>query len=352
MTALRASGLLLALALALGGCSSGYQDDDASASRDQSTSTPGSATPDTPTSAPPTTRQDRTPWAGLAGRRPSLARYFDRLPDSSPVRLGRVRERTSAYTSYDATYRVDGLRITGVLNVPRGPGPFPAVVLAHGWIDRAVYEQGQGMTRERNYLAERGYVALHVDYRNHAGSDDDSALERELYLGYAVDTLGAVAALRSSDLAVSDDDVSLMGRSMGGSVVLQALEIAPGYVNGGVVYSGQSSLEADNYRQWGGNGSGFAKEFVRRHGTPAQNPEAWRAMSTRPYAGRITEPVLMIHGTRDEQCPPRWASATRSALARAGVDVRLRWYAGEHHAFGPRFTDSMRDITSYLDDFP
>lgn len=141
-----------------------------------------------------------------------------------------------------------------------------------------------------------------------------------------------------------------MGRSMGGNVVLQALEMAPGYVNAGIVYSGQSSLEADNYRQWGGGGSGFATEFARRHGTPDENPVGWRAMSTRPYAGRITEPVLMIHGTRDEQCPPRWAVATRNALDRAGVDVRLRWYEDEHHAFGPRFTDSMRDVTSFLDD--
>jgi hypothetical protein len=29
------------------------------------------------------------------------------------------------------------------------------------------------MTRERGYLAANGYVALHVDYRNHAESDDD-----------------------------------------------------------------------------------------------------------------------------------------------------------------------------------
>ncbi len=338
----RSTGLLLAIAIAigLGGCSSDGGEEDPSAP----TSTVAA------TDVSPTRSPDRSNWAGLAEQRPSLARYFDQLPRSSPVRLGRVRERTSAYTSYDVSYRVNGLLITGVLNVPRGPGPFPAVVLAHGWIDRDVYEQGQGMTRERGYLAQQGYVALHVDYRNHAGSDDDPALERELYLGYAVDALGAVAALRSSDLPLADDRVSLMGRSMGGSVVLQALAMAPGYLNGGVVYSGQSSLEAENYRQWGAGGSGFATDFVRRHGTPAANPAAWRAMSTRPYVGRITEPVLMIHGTRDEQCPPRWASATRDALERAGVDVRLRWYEDEHHAFGPRFTDSMRAVTSYLDD--
>lgn len=261
-----------------------------------------------------------------------------------------MRERTASYTSYDVRYRSDGLRITGVVNVPAGRGRFPAVVLAHGWADRDSYVSGQGMTRERRYLAERGFITLHVDYRGHGGSDDDPELVRQLYLGYAVDVLGAVSALRASDLPVDDDKIALMGRSMGGSVVLQALEMAPGQVAAGIVYSGQSSLEADNYRQWSRPPFDFGDEFAARHGTPAKNPAAWRAMSTRPYLARISEPVLMIHGTRDEQCPPRWARATDAALTRAGVNVRLRWYQGEHHTFEPRFRQSMADSVAFLQD--
>ena len=68
----------------------------------------------------------------------------------------------------------------GVLNIPTGAGPFPAVVLAHGYIDPAIYVSGQGMTRERGYLASQGFVAFHVDYRNHAGSDDDPLAARRL----------------------------------------------------------------------------------------------------------------------------------------------------------------------------
>src|SRR5688572_21805772 len=82
--------------------------------------------------------------------------------------LGAVRERTAAYTSYDVTFAsttagngTAPLRISGVLNVPTGRGPFPAVVPAHGYIAPAVYARGRGMTRERGFLAQRGYVALH-----------------------------------------------------------------------------------------------------------------------------------------------------------------------------------------------
>ena len=124
------------------------------------------------------------------------------------LRLGAVREQTADYTSYDVTYRSrsttgpdqqgeESWTISGVLNVPTGRGPFPAVVLAHGYIDPAFYVRGQGMTRERGYLASRGYVALHVDYRNHAESDDDPDYQREMRLGYTADVINAVKALRA-----------------------------------------------------------------------------------------------------------------------------------------------------------
>ena len=104
--------------------------------------------------------------------------------------LGAVRERTAGYTSYDVTYRSrsttprgeESYTISGVLNVPTGRGRFPAVVLAHGYIDPAYYVRGQGMTRERGYLAARGYVAPHVDYRNHAESDDDPLYQTRMRL--------------------------------------------------------------------------------------------------------------------------------------------------------------------------
>lgn len=145
------------------------------------------------------------------------------------LRIGAVREQTADYTSYDVAYRSISIdprgdkefcRITGVLNVPTGRGPFPAGVLAHGYIDPAIYVRGQGMTRERGYLASRGYIALHVDYRNHAESDDSPRGESDLRLGYPADVVNAVKALQASDdVPVDDDRIGLFGRSMGGGVV-------------------------------------------------------------------------------------------------------------------------------------
>lgn len=351
------AALLLALVLASAGCSGSGEPDGgdpvAGASRPPTPREPGPARPVDPQPAEP----GETLQAAQA-RPVSVLGLAEQRHRGDRLRLGAVRERTSDYTSYDVTYRSrsttgrdrkgeESWRISGVLNVPAGRGPFPAVVLAHGYIDPAVYVRGQGMTRERGYLAARGYVALHVDYRNHAASDDDPAYQREMRLGYTADVINAVKALRASrEVPVDDDRVALFGRSMGGGVILKALIVAPGLVQAAVPWASVSSLEADNYRQFVRGDPGDTALVSR--GTPAQNPRFWRKNSSRPYFDRITEPVLMVHGRFDETCPPAWASATQRALRAAGVESRLEWY-DDGHAFGPAFTAAMDRTIRFLD---
>lgn len=287
---------------------------------------------------------------GLAGQR----HRGDRL------RLGAVRERAAEYTSYDVTYRSrtttrrgeESYTISGVLNVPNGPGEFPAVVLAHGYIDPAVYVRGQGMTRERGYLAARGYVALHVDYRNHAESDDDPRYQVRMRLGYSADVINAVKTLRDSpDVAVDENRVALFGRSMGSGVVLKALVAEPGLVGAAALWASVSSREWENYDRFirpDPEDSQLRARLARRHGTPEENRRFWRENSSRPYFDRITEPVLMVHGRFDETCPPRWATATRRALDDAGVRSELAWYA-DGHAFGPTFNAAMHRTVRFFD---
>jgi len=226
------------------------------------------------------------------------------------------------------------------------------VVLAHGYIDPAIYVNGQGMRREQDWLARAGYVVLHVDYRNHAGSSNDPAAERRLRLGYTVDVVNAVHALRrTTDVAVDDDRIGLVGRSMGGGVVYNVLVAQPGLVDAAVVFAPVSSRTADNFDRWIRDDPGrrvLADRIARDHGLPEDSPRFWREVSPRPYFDRITEPVLIHHGTADESCPIRWSRATLRAMEAAGVDVRMYTYPGEPHAFIADWPLSMRRTTAFL----
>lgn len=267
------------------------------------------------------------------------------------LRLGEEVLRTATQRQYRVTYRSGDLTISGRIAVPVGDGPFPAVVLAHGYIAPSSYVNGQGLTRERAWLADHGYVALHVDYRGHAESSPDRSRGLDMRMGYTEDVINAVLALRAWRGPVDDDRVALVGRSMGGGVVMNALAAKPGLVRAGVAFAPVSSDAVDNFDRWvreaPGRG-GIAALVLQRYGEPAANPDFWAGISARTYFGDVTEPVLIHHGTADDTCPPRWSRETARLMKAAGVDVTLRTYPGEGHAFGPQFELSMQRTDRFL----
>ncbi len=349
---------VLALALVVSACSAGSQDAPDAAPSVSPTVPSGS--PSGPSAPPPSAslapRSEAPSAEPLEREQPdpvSLPAYFPENRDyaGGDLRLGVVREETGTYTSYDATYRSGDLTVSGVLNVPTGRGPFPTVVLAHGYIDPDLYVRGQGMTRERGVLASRGFVAFHVDYRAHAESDGtEEQAEREVRLGYVADVVNAAAALRrSDDVPVDDDRVALFGRSMGGGVMLRALSAAPGAFDAGVGWASVSSREPDNFNRFTAPDRDEVAYVEQEYGLPGspRGREFWPQVSARPYFDRVTEPVLLVHGTVDDTCPLSWARDSQSALRAAGVDSTLELYE-DGHAFGPAFFAAMDDTIAFL----
>ena len=270
--------------------------------------------------------------------------------EPSPTRLVRQRLQltTDAYRRWEVTYRSGGLDVSGILLLPRGPGPFPGIVLNHGYIDPDVYRPGQGLAREQDRLARDGFAVLHTDYRGHAGSDPGPPLSRETRLGYTRDAINAVRALRRLPV-VDGDRMAMLGRSMGGGVTYNALVARPGLVDAAVVFAPVSSRYLDNLERWTiPERPEQARALFDRFGRPRENPRFYRELSARSFFDRVTEPLLIHHGTLDDSCPLRWSRTTQRLLVRAGVDSRLEVYPGEQHAFGPRWPASMRTTVAFL----
>jgi len=310
------------------------------------------SSPPAPTAAeqPPTPGATSTPKPAPPDPA-SIAALIATRYDGGNLRLGRERGSTDAYRQYFVTYVSNGLTISGRINIPRGTGPFPAVVLAHGYVDPAVYTNGETMLRERDHLARQGYVTLHIDYRNHAQSDRDPRNDANLRAGYTVDAINAGLALKKARV-VDPDRIALIGRSMGGGVVYTALVVRPGLFRAAVAYAPVSSDTVDNFDKWvrrDAARSGAARAVIGRLGTPEAQPAAWAATSPRTYFGRITEPLLIHHGTADEDCPLSWSRESVAALEAKGKDVELRIYPGGRHTLAsPQWDTSIRRTEAFL----
>lgn len=321
--------------------------------RDVVTESPAPAgTPTVTPSAPPVPTP--SPVASSAAalppvrHEPSLPTLMRRNFASTAPRVVRETGATPSWTRYEVRYPSAGLEISGVLYVPRGPGPFPAVVLAHGYIPPERYVTGQGMPREQEYLADRGFVVLHTDYRGHAASSAADAVDLELRLGYAEDVLNAAQALKLMG-EVDPEQVAVFGRSMGGGVVMNALVAAPGLVRAGVAWASVSSRFLDNVDRWTRpERRERVAELEARFGPMTDVNTYWTDLSSRTFFDRITEPVLLDHGTADATCPIDWSRATSVLMRQAGVDIRLHERVGEDHTYAAQWAPAMDQTHDFL----
>ena len=341
----------LAAGLLLAGCAEGADPEERAERRTESGAPTAAISPsedgNDPTDGQPTEEPADEALPPVRDRL-SLPAMMRQEPDGGRPRIVRTEVTTDAYTRYEIVYRSGDRRTSGILLRPHGPGPFPAIVLNHGYIDPAVYRTGQGLAREQDALARTGFVVLHTDYGGHAGSDPIGPLERESRLAYTADAVNAVEALRRLRY-VDDDRLAMLGRSMGGGITMNALVTQPGLVRAAVLYSSISSDAVENIEHFAGRSDpARLREIYALFGTPRQNPDFYQDLSPRTFFDRITEPVLVHHGTVDGTCPPRWARETQRAMRAAGVRSRLRWYDGEDHAFYDQWSESMDRTIDFL----
>lgn len=282
----------------------------------------------------------------------SLPALFEKEYDGRDFTVRSTRARGSAYTEYAITFRSGRLRISGLMFVPVGEGPFPVLVLAHGYIDPAVYTTGRGFETTQDWLARRGYAVVHVDYRNHATSDDDPRNDLRMRLGYTEDVINAARAVKSSGLDYLDvERIGLLGRSMGGGVALNVAVVAPDLFDAIVTFAPVSSDTVDNFNRWINRPGrrALAREIIDTYGSPRAAPEFWANASPRTFFERVRDPIQIHHGTDDESCPVRWSHETFAALKDAGARARLHLYPGEGHAFGPAYGRSMTRAAAFFD---
>jgi dipeptidyl aminopeptidase/acylaminoacyl peptidase len=276
----------------------------------------------TPT-APPTPTPTPEPFAAYY-----VESLRARVYGEGPIEIVATLQRTSAFTRYLIAYPSDGLRITGMMNVPAGEGPFPVVVLNHGYYDPAVYTTGRGTQPAADTLARHGYLTLASDYRNYAGSDSGPDPFRA---GYAVDVLNLIASVGSLPQARAEA-IGVWGHSMGGGIALAAMVVDPPGLRAAVLYGAMSGDFVDNY---------YRIAYFRGADTPGPEwpvappdaPEAYARLSPINYLHYVSVPTLIHHGELDATVPLAWSLRLAQALRDAGRDATLYTYPAAGHSF-------------------
>jgi dipeptidyl aminopeptidase/acylaminoacyl peptidase len=279
------------------------------------------------TATSPTVTQTPDPYASL-----TIASLSGRTYGGGQiVDLGILSTNSSSFTRHLISYPSDGLTITGFADIPKGSGPFPVVLVLHGYVDTVGYQVETYTARYAAAFAEAGYIAIHPNYRNYPPSD---AGPNEFRVGYAIDVLNLIAEVNAQAgqpgllQAANPDAVFLWGHSMGGGITLRVITVGAD-VQGAVVYGSMSGDERRNF------------EHIRdvlsdgeRGNEELTVPDAiLNQISPNNFYERIQVPVSIHHGDIDDVVPLVWSQELCSLLQSLDKDVECFTYHNMPHTF-------------------
>ncbi len=224
-------------------------------------------------------------------------------------------------------YRSEGLDLYGFINIPDGDGPFPIIILLHGYVDREGYNTIGYSARYADALVKENYIAIHPNLRGYAPSRNG---ENILGIGDTVDILNLTALVRQQSgsaglLEKADGDrIGLWGHSMGGGIVMRVL-IVDREINAGLLYAAIHSNEEFNLSYFEKDGRGNEKVIA-----PAS---ALAEISPSNYLSEITSPISIHHGGLDDVVPIEWSLDLCETLTDMGKEVLCREYPDQPHTF-------------------
>jgi dienelactone hydrolase len=267
-----------------------------------------------------------------------------RMYGQGEFRVERVLQVTRSFTRTLVSFTSDGLTVYGFMNTPRGKGPFPVVLVLHGYVNPHTYRTPFGYTqRYADALAEAGFLVIHPDYRGHGRSEGQAEGSTNLFrVGYAVDVLNLITHLQRLPDARSGA-VGLFGHSMGGGIALRVAAVNPN-VRAVLLYGSMNADERLNIAQ-------IKNVFRRIAYLPEDNVPAewWDAISPITYLADLRAAVEIHHGQRDPQVPPAWSRDLHARLVALGKDAVLFEYpAAGHSLYGRDYATMIARATRFF----
>lgn len=292
----------------------------------------------------------------------SLRRYQSDPPPT--IELVDILAETEHFTQYKIAYSSEGLRITGMMNVPvqneyglarsrfnliqDDLTRWPVILLNHGHYAPTDYYPGKGTELEAAYLAQHGYVTIASDYRGYG--DSEGSPGNHFDPGWTHDVLNLLDALPSLEF-IDPERVGMWGHSTGGEIALQVIT-ARDNVDAVVLFGSLGADAADNLYAMKGEDRDRRAFALQRYGQPTDAPEVWAKLSPMTYLSDISTPISIHHGNLDEEVPPELSARLWRAMQVANLPGEYYTYRNQGHFFaGPAWGLAMERTLAFFDQY-
>lgn len=247
----------------------------------------------------------------------------------------------------------DGIKLRGYLTLPRGTSGrhLPMVLYVHGGPWSRDY---WGYSRTVQFLANRGYAVLQVNYRGSIGfgRSHKEAAKGEFAGKMHTDLIDSVNwAIREG--VADPEKISIFGFSYGGYAALVGLTFTPDVFACGISVNGPSNLVTfieskdvsnDDYKIW--------YSWHKYVGDPADPADQARMKARSPYfkVDQISKPLMIVQGAKDKRVPRSESDQMVAALRKANKEVKYKLFSRESHyiAYWKNRFRLYQDIESFL----
>jgi len=256
------------------------------------------------------------------------------LLDSSgrPIRVvdrpeNRLAEYDLAATEELEVPAEDGARLQARLVKPPGFDPskkYPVVVYVYGGPHVQVVRDSWGATSLLDQvLAAKGFLVWSLDNRGSFGRGHawETQIFRDMGKRELADQLAGVRYLKSLPF-LDGSRVGIWGSSYGGYMTLFAMTNAPAVWKCGVAGAPVT--------HWKFYDTIYTERYM---GTPKENPEGYERSAPLSKAKELAAPLLLVHGTADDNVHMQTTIAFVDALVKAGKAYDLQVQPGQKHGF-------------------
>lgn len=236
------------------------------------------------------------------------------------------------YTSYLVSFKSDGKKVSGMLNVPAGVGPFPVIVMLRGYVDPKIYQTGVGTQRAGEVFAKNRLITFAPDFFGYGESEAQSEdVLKERFETYTVvlDTLATATNIEKAD----PGKLGIWAHSNGGQIALTVLE-ATGKEYPTVLWAPVSKPFPYSVLYYTDEADDRGK-FLRREIAKFESEYDANLYSITDYFDRIKAPIQLHQGSADDAVPIKWTDDLNKNLEKSGVAVTYYTYPGADHNLMP-----------------
>lgn len=264
-------------------------------------------------------------------------------PPSVDIKVEKELEKTLDFTSYLISFSFDptfsgkkNKKVTGLLNIPKGDGPFPLVVLFRGYVDQEVYQTGVGTKRVGEFLAKNGYITIAPDFLGYAGSDEEA---QNIFESRFQTYTTALTLLNSIDSIEkwNREDVFIWGHSNGGQVALTALEISRS-VYPTVLWAPVTKPFPYSILYYTDESDDRGK-LIRRELAKFEDTYDVEKFSLTNYLDNIQAPIQIHQGIQDNAVPTTWSDNFVKNMKSLDKDIVYYTHPSVDHNMNPLWGD-------------